>query len=194
MTEAATAQHETPLRDDRFARWPLYLGLAVLAFWCSLFYWPVTQFAFTFLWAIWAPPFAFVIFCLLGIVIWCGFAALLRRRWRRLASMLVFPVLLIAALPAGFATDYVTSWLTFAANKSRYLAEAQKAAKAGERYWFWDLGGYVVIGFNRTVVWDARDDATFPTAQQMESWDVQFPLTWYRVVQKLGPHFYLLEN
>jgi predicted Rdx family selenoprotein len=108
--------------------------------------------------------------------------------------MLVVPVVLAAALPASFATDYVANWLTFTLNRSRYEAEARNADKAGERYWFWDWGGNVMIGFNRTVVWDARDDATFPTAQQMEPWGVDFPFPSYRVVQKLGPHFYLLED
>ena len=194
MAEAAATQPETPSRNDRFVRWPLYWGLAVLAIWCSLFYWPVTQIAFSIVWVFWVPPFAFLVFCLLGSIILCAVSALLRRRWRRLASMLVVPVLLIAALPAAFATDYVANWLTFTVNKGRYEAEAREAAKAGKRYWFWDWGGNVMIGFNRTLVWDARDDATFPTAQRMESRGVAFPLMPYRVVQKLGPHFYLLED
>jgi hypothetical protein len=78
-------------------------------------------------------PLALVIFGLLAIVLWCGFADLFDRRWRRSISMLAFPGILIA-IPAAIATDYTTSWLTFIVTKSRYVADVGKATEAGRHF------------------------------------------------------------
>ena len=80
--------------------------------------------------------------------------------------MLTFPARLIAAIPASFATDYSTNWLAFIANKSRYTADVEEAAKAGKHVLFFDWGGNVMIGVNRAVVWDAEDQVALPKAQR----------------------------
>jgi hypothetical protein len=193
MTETATALRTADGGDDRLSRWPLYSGLAVVAIWCFVFYWPVAQIAFSIIFIFWAVPFALVILCLLGVAMWCGLAGLLQQRWRRSISMLAFPVMLIAAIPASFATDYFTSWLTFVANRSRYTADTQEAAKAGKHLLFFDWGGNVMIGVNRAVVWDAEDQVALPKAQQTPPWGEEFSVASYRVIQRLETHFYLIE-
>jgi len=194
MTESATNLSTAPPGGDRFARWPFYWGLAVVATCCFIFYWPVTQIAFSIMFILWAPPFALAVLCLLAIAMWCGLAALVRRRWRRAISMFVFPAMLIAALPASFAADYGTNWLIFVVHKSRYVAEAEDAAKAGKDFLLWDWGGNVMIGVNRFVVWDGQAEAAPGSAQLTQSLRARFPETEYRVVQKLARHFYLIEQ
>jgi hypothetical protein len=193
MTQEATTPR-TVLGNDRFARWPIYSGLAVVAICCFVFYWPVTQIAFSIIFIFWAAPFALAILGLLAIALWCGLADLFHGRWRRSISMLAFPAMLIAAIPASIATDYGTSWLTFVVNKSRYVADVRKASEAGKHFLLWDWGGNVMIGSNRFLVWDAEDEVALPNAQQTQSWTAQFPVTEYRVVRKLEPHFYLIDD
>jgi hypothetical protein len=60
--------------------------------------------------------------------------------------------------------------LTFVVNKSRYEADLWKATEAGKHFLLGDWGGNVMIGFNRFLVWDARDEVALPKAQQTESW------------------------
>jgi hypothetical protein len=107
--------------------------------------------------------------------------------------MFAFPVMLIAAPPAAFATDYSTNWLTFAVHKSRYVTDAQEAAKAGKDFRLWDWGGNVMIGVNRFLLWDAQDEVA-PVKGQWTQPRRDLPVTEYRVIQKLGPHFYLIEQ
>jgi hypothetical protein len=71
MTEAATS-FDTATNGDRFSKWPLYSGLVILAISCFLFYWPVTQIAFSIIIFLWAPPFTLVVLCLLVITVCVG--------------------------------------------------------------------------------------------------------------------------
>jgi hypothetical protein len=110
--------------------------------------------------------------------------------------MFVFPVMLPVAIPAAFATDHATNWLTFAVSKNRYVADIQQVTKSSKHLLLWDWGGNVMIGFNRFIVWDPEDQLPLPKGQQTDSWKMQaqFPAAEYRVVQKLGAHFYLVET
>jgi hypothetical protein len=176
----------------QYAKWPLFSGLVLGAAFCCTWYWPVTQIAYSILFAVWAVPYALVVLCILMASTWCGLVALLRRRWRRAASMALFPVIMLASLPAACVTDETTSWLHFVADEGRYLEEVQQAAQTGQ-FKLWDWGGNVMVGFNRALVWSAGDEVALPPEQQPHSWKSDFPISTYRVRQAFGEHFYIVE-
>ena len=182
-------------RRDRFVAWPLYCGLGILAFSCLMLVWPVAQISFSILFLVWAVPFAVVVLVVLIAVIFQGGAALVRRQWQRLASIAVFPGILLATIPAVRAADYVANWLMFLSEKGKYLAEIDEAARHGRRVVIFDWGGNAMIGANRFVVWIAEEETDRARSHQLKAWRQEAgDVGDYRLVQSLGPHFILVEE
>jgi hypothetical protein len=185
---------QLPVLRDGFAKWPLCWGLAVLVFICWVTSWPVAQFAFTIIAVLWLLPFALLLLALLVAVIWCAGRSLFQRRWRHALSMAAFPLMLLAALPAGGYANAAVDWLTFRAHEAEYLAKINDAIRNGQHIVFFDWGGGPMIGQNRFVVWDERDELVLSKARQTEAWkqEVGIDKGNYAVLQSFGSHFYLI--
>ena len=181
---------------DRFAQWPMYSGLAIVVFCCLIFYWPITQLAFSVIAILWLPPLGVAVVALLVAATWCGVLALLRGQWRRMISMMLLPILLFGALPAGLITDATANKLTLLANRADYMQRINYAKQNGERLVLFDWGGNVMIGFNRFLVWDEEDQIDLPISKQTPEWksNADKRIGRYRIHQILGDHFYLIEN
>jgi hypothetical protein len=177
---------------DRFVKWPLFTGLAIIAFWCVMTYWPIAQIAFSIIAILWFVPFGLIVIILLAVTMCFGFGALFHGRWRRLISMTAFPVALVAAVPVSILTDQIANKLTLELLRSSYMARINLAKEKGEHIVSFDWGGNVMIGVNRFLVWDDQDQIDLPGAQQTTEWKAAF--RGNRLVQSFGDHFYLIET
>jgi hypothetical protein len=182
--------------NDQFTLWPCCSGIGIFAFLAVVTYWPIAQIAFSVVFVLWGIPFGIFVLGALGITVWRGVTALLTSRWRRALSMLALPVTLALTFPAISRMIPLENKLTFRLHEKRYAAAAAKAEREGKRVaWVADWGGGVMIGFNRFVLWDEKDDVALPSAQRSAEWKQELPDgDRLRVQQYFGNHFYLIDE
>ena len=168
----------TPRNHDRFVRWPLYLGLAVLAIVCMTGLLP-TLLAVPFILGLCIPA---IIAGLIGMIVatlWCAPAALFRRRWRQAVSMLALPLMVLLIVPATEVTRSVRDETRFYLNKGRYEADAAKTRAEGKHI-AWVDDWSIFFNANDFVVWDEQDQPAKDSG--------------FRLKRRFGGHFYLVGD
>jgi hypothetical protein len=136
---------------------------------------------------------------------------LARRRWRRLVSLLIAPLLLLVLLRILAAVGITSDSVRFALTKQTYLAEIERADRSGGEPRFktfaWD-NTFLEKTYS-TLVYDESDEIALPRGEQSTAWQqrVQTPCSEkkecvdldpgpdeYVSVRKIGEHFYILDN
>ncbi|TBA84246.1 hypothetical protein ELH53_04020 [Rhizobium ruizarguesonis] len=136
---------------------------------------------------------------------------LAQRRWRRLVSLLIAPLLLLVLLRILAAVGITSDSVRFALTKQMYLAEIERADRSGGEPRFktfaWD-NTFLEKTYS-TLVYDESDEIALPRGEQSTAWQqrVQTPCSEkkecvdldpgpdeYVSVRKIGEHFYILDN
>ncbi|MGO7321875.1 hypothetical protein ACC808_27780 [Rhizobium ruizarguesonis] len=136
---------------------------------------------------------------------------LAQRRWRRLVSLLIAPLLLLVLLRILAAVGITSDSVRFALTKQTYLAEIERADRSGGEPRFktfaWD-NTFLEKTYS-TLVYDESDEIALPRGEQSTAWQqrVQTPCSEkkecvdldpgpdeYVSVRKIGEHFYILDN
>ncbi|MBM7048728.1 MULTISPECIES: hypothetical protein [Rhizobium] len=154
----------------------------------------------------------FLAFLLLAIAIVVSLCInSIRRRWRRVLSLLVTPVFLLIPIVLLAIAGITPNSIRFALTRNGYLAEIQRsdAQSTEPRFntFVWDdtftAKTYV------TLVYDESDEIVLPIGNQSEAWRQRIQKTCaknrdcvnldpqpdeYISVTKIGDHFYLLNE
>ena len=162
---------------DRFVRWPLYSGVALMAIVCTTWVLP-SLLALPLLFVLCLPAVFIALVGSLVVILWGAALAVFRYRWRQALSMLALPVMLLLTVPVTDAARWVRDETRFYLHKGRYEAEVAKAKTEGKQYVVVDDWS-VFVTANSFVVWDVWDK---PEEVMMG----------FRPYQSFGEHFYLV--
>jgi hypothetical protein len=164
---------------DRFTRWPLYSGIAVLAIVCVTWLLPVPL-AIAVLFGLCIPAFAGGVLGAIIVILWCIPAALFKRHWRRALSMLALPLMVLLTVPSTEAARWVRDETRFYIHKGAYDAKVTEAKAVGKHSAVVDDWSLFVTA-NEFVVWDEWDDP-------------EEVISGYRRYASFGDHFYLIGD
>jgi hypothetical protein len=136
---------------------------------------------------------------------------LARRRWRRLVSLLIAPLLLLVLLRILAAVGITSDSVRFALTKQTYLAEIERTDLPGVeqrfRTFVWD-DTFIEKTYS-TLVYDESDEVALPRGKQSTAWQQRVQTSCsekkecvdldpgpdeYVSVRKIGEHFYILDN
>lgn len=100
------------------------------------------------------PTAIFLIWLIVALVIHA-----IRRRWRRVASIVFGPPLAFGCVMTMLTAGYDVTWMRFEANKSRYIAELQQVDQSPRyKVWRWgETGGVGTANQFYTLVFDETD-------------------------------------
>jgi hypothetical protein len=135
----------------------------------------------------------------------------IRRRWRRVLSLLVAPAFLLIPIILLARAGITPDWVRFTLTRNGYLAEIQQSNVQGTEPRFntfvWDdtftAKTYV------TLVYDESDEIALPIGNQSEAWrqrtqkscirnrdciNLDAQQDEYISITKIGDHFYLLRD
>jgi hypothetical protein len=94
-------------------------------------------------------------------LVWLGLALaihIVRRRWRRVGSILLGVPLAFVCCLVLLKAGYDVTWMRFEATKSRYLRDLELAASPSYQVWQWgETGGVGVANQFYTLVYDESD-------------------------------------
>jgi hypothetical protein len=181
-------------RDDNPTLWPTYAGcvLAVLA--TVLLSWPVASLAFTMLIFLWGPPLALAVAACLICAVVQLISALLQRRWKRAASVMMLPFIIVASLPVVANSDRLSNIIHFRLFQTAYT---RSIASDPLKPRYFDWGGSALNGFSRALIYDPTDQIMAAKSQQPETGRAQmsnFLGPDYHVVQRVAEHFYVVDQ
>nr|WP_204340499.1 hypothetical protein [Rhizobium leguminosarum] len=133
------------------------------------------------------------------------------RRWRRLVSLLIAPLLLLVLLHILAAVGITSDSVRFALTKQTYLAEIERTDLPGGeqrfRTFVWD-DTFLEKTYS-TLVYDESDEVALPRGEQSTAWQQSVQTSCsekkecvdldpgpdeYVSVRKIGEHFYILDN
>jgi hypothetical protein len=149
---------------------------------------------------LWAIPFAMVALALLVGAACTGVTAALRCHWRRAASTVALPVLLILSLPLVIASQWGANELHFWLFSSHYVASVpEDACDDVGRFVLFDWGGNVMVGFDRFLVYDCTDEIARPATARSAAWNRRLRNqigeegSAFTLVQSVARHFYVVD-
>jgi hypothetical protein len=163
---------------DRFARWPLYSGIAVLAIVCATWLSPASL-GVPFLFVLAVPAFTAGVFGAFIAILWCIPAALLKRHWRRALSILALPLMVLLTVPSTEVARWVRDETRFYIHKSAYDAKVTEAKTTG-KHTAWVDDWSIFFNANDFVVWDEFDDPEIASG--------------FKLKRRFGGHFYLVGD
>ncbi|MBY5585036.1 hypothetical protein [Rhizobium leguminosarum] len=136
---------------------------------------------------------------------------LVLRRWRRLVSLLIAPLLLLVLLRILAAVGITSDSVRFALTKQTYLAEIERTDLPGGeqrfRTFVWD--DMFLEKTYSTLVYDESDEVALPRGEQSTAWQQRVQTSCSEKkecvdldpgpdesisVRKIGEHFYLLDD
>ena len=85
---------------------------------------------------------------------------LVRRRWRRVASVVLGPAIALACMVTIFRAGFDVTWVRFEATKNRYIRQLQSATMSPRfSVWRWgEIGGVMSANSFYTLVFDESDN------------------------------------
>jgi hypothetical protein len=143
------------------------------------------------------------------ILSWMAFALarhLTGRRWRRVASILIGPPVMIGFALLLMSIGLDPTWLRFEMKKPEYLRDLAQRRSHDPRMaqWHWgDTGLAITASATYTIVFDESGQIALPSEQRSNGWRVRADRAEITSlldpehlggVRKLDEHFYLVEQ